>query len=187
MGDKDWTHGVPGCTSQSNEDLIIADIFREIGETNKRFVEFGSGDGRQNNTIALLKRGWSGIWCEPHKRRFESAKERFKKYPVEILRRVVTPEKVNVIVKDPLDFLSIDIDGGDYDVWQAVQAKPRVVCIELLGKPPVVETTWRKGYRFGRRAETPLDIMRALGESKGYRYHCLSDSLVNAFFILEDQ
>jgi hypothetical protein len=172
-------HGVPGCTSQSNEDLIIAEIFMRIGETNNRFFEFGSGDGRQNNSIALLKRGWSGTWCEPHKRRFLSAKDRWGKYPVRIWRRVVTPEKVNAVVNEPLDFLSIDIDGGDYAVWKALTAtKPRVVCIELQGKP---ETHLHYGEWV--QESTPLHVMNALAEEKGYEFYCTSDSRVNAFYI----
>jgi hypothetical protein len=149
--------------SQSNEDEVIAQIFSLIGTTNKRFVEFGSGDGRQNNTIQLLLDGWSGIWCEPHRRRYQSAKERWAKYPVEIKRRVVTPEKVNLIVKDPLDFLSIDIDGNDYAVWEALKIRPRLVCIEYV---------W-----------AGLEAMTALAKAKGYWYAGLSSSKVNAFYV----
>jgi predicted O-methyltransferase YrrM len=149
--------------SQSNEDEVIAQIFSLIGTTNKRFVEFGSGDGRQNNTIQLLLDGWSGIWCEPHRRRYQSAKERWAKYPVEIKRRVVTPEKVNLLVKDPLDFLSIDIDGNDYAVWEALTARPRLVCIEYVWVGP--------------------EAMEALGKKKGYEFVCFSASQVNGFFV----
>jgi hypothetical protein len=149
--------------SQSNEDEIIAYLFSVIGTTNKRFVEFGCGDGRQNNTIELLLKGWSGIWCEPHRRRFQSAKERWAKYPVEIKRRVVTPQKVNLLVKDPLDFLSIDIDGKDYSVWEAITARPRLVCIEYV---------W-----------AGLPGMVSMANTKGYHLVGISSNKVNAFFI----
>ena len=43
--------------SQSNEDEIVADIFAQIGTTNKQFIEFGVGKGTQNNTISLLLAG----------------------------------------------------------------------------------------------------------------------------------
>lgn len=172
-------HTVRGCTSQSNEDIIIKEIFRHIGETNRRFFEFGSGDGRQNNSIALLKRGWSGTWLEPHRRRFLSAKERLKGYPVEIKRRVVTPEKVNILINEPLDFLSIDVDGNDYPIWKALTAtKPRVVCIELTGKP---KTHLHYGGWYAEAV--PLITMTELAEEKGYRFYCTSASQVNAFYI----
>jgi hypothetical protein len=179
MGDKDTKHRVPGCYSQSDEDIIIKRIFKEIGTTNKRFFEFGSGDGRQNNTIALILSGWSGTWCEPHGRRYLSAKRRCRRYPVVVRRRVITPEKVNVAINEPLDFLSIDVDGNDYAIWKALTCKPRVVCIELVGKP---ETSLHYGGWYAQN--TSLDMMTALAESKGYRFYCTSASKINAFYIL---
>src|SRR5436309_10702084 len=50
--------------SQYDEDAIITDIFRRIGESGRTFVEFGAGDGLENNSIHLLLRGWSGAWIE---------------------------------------------------------------------------------------------------------------------------
>ena len=50
--------------SQNWEDGIIQEIFRRIGTTNKVFVEFGAGDGLENNTLALLFLQWKGLWIE---------------------------------------------------------------------------------------------------------------------------
>src|ERR1700722_6760188 len=50
--------------SQNGEDGMIAEIFRRIGLTNKFFVEFGIGDGLENNTRLLLELGWHGIWID---------------------------------------------------------------------------------------------------------------------------
>jgi predicted O-methyltransferase YrrM len=150
--------------SQANEDAIICAIFKVIGTTNKRFIEFGCGAGNQNNTISLLLQGWHGVWFEPHKRRCNTAKEIWKDYPVDIRRRVIVPEKVNLSVKDPLDFLSIDIDGNDYAVWKALTAKPRVVCIEA-----VEDHDWD-----------------ALAHSKGYEFVTRSHNNVNAFYIIQE-
>lgn len=152
--------------SQNNEDEIIKDIFLKIGIRWKRFVEFGCGDGRQNNTIELLKSGWHGVWYEPHKRRRLSAVERWKGWPVVILRKQIVPKNINRLVTGNIDFLSIDIDGGDYDVWAALIARPRLVCIEV-GDP---------------RGRSLAD-MQGLATLKGYRYVCASGNGVNAFFI----
>jgi hypothetical protein len=152
--------------SQSNEDEIIASIFDRIGRGGKRFVEFGCGKGNQNNTINLLLHGWSGNWYEPRKKVYDAAKRRWADYKVEIRRRRITPEKVNLVVKDPLDFLSIDIDGEDYHVWKAVTARPRLVCIE-----------------YDAVNGTPFETMAALGEEKGYTLTEVSASEVNAFFV----
>lgn len=187
MGDRDWTHAVPGCTSQSNEDLIIAEIFSRIGEGGKRFVEFGSGDGRQNNTRALLLRGWSGIWYEPHRRRYDSAKNRWLRYPydIHIIRRVITPENVNSHVVDPIDFLSIDVDGGDSLIWQALRARPRVVCIELTGKIP--ECRMASDTLKAAPKDVSVEDMTKIGRAKGYTFVCTSLSRINAFFVRDDE
>lgn len=153
-------------SSQSNEDEIIAEIFAQIGTTNKRFVEFGCGHGGQNNTIELLRQGWSGIWLDSSRRRYERAKELYVRWPVEIRCEMVTPANINSIVVGELDFLSIDIDGEDYAVWKALNAKPRVVCIEYCAVNG-----------------TPLGEMKQLGQAKGYLFFGRSASDVNAFFV----
>ena len=45
--------------SQRDEDGLIAEIFQRIGTTDRRFVQFGCGDGLENNTAYLLYQGWS--------------------------------------------------------------------------------------------------------------------------------
>ena len=153
--------------SQSNEDEIIKTIFNRIGLGEKRFFEFGCGDGRQNNTIALLMDGWHGVWVEPHRRRVKSARERWGNYPVKIHRRIVTPRNINKLIYEPYDFLSIDTDGQDYDIWSALTLCPRVVCIEC-GHPII---------------GSALDATKELGIKKGYSFYGCSKSNVNAFFI----
>ncbi len=48
--------------SQNDEDGILQEIFRRIGTTNRKFIEFGCGDGLENNTTYLLLSGWRGVW-----------------------------------------------------------------------------------------------------------------------------
>src|SRR5262245_45118968 len=50
--------------SQFDEDGLLDEIFRRIGVTNKFFVEFGVGDGLENNTVYRMAAGWSGVWIE---------------------------------------------------------------------------------------------------------------------------
>src|SRR5689334_18541665 len=50
--------------SQNGEDGIIAELFRRIGTKNRLFVEFGVGNGLENNTAFLLTQGWRGSWIE---------------------------------------------------------------------------------------------------------------------------
>ena len=56
-------HGFRGY-SQHDEDGMIQAIFQRIGLTNRVFLEFGVGDGSENNTLYLLLSGWSGLWID---------------------------------------------------------------------------------------------------------------------------
>jgi hypothetical protein len=161
--------------SQSNEDEIIRAIFDEIGEGDRRFVEFGCGDGSVNNTIELLLRGWTGVWLDPHRKKLEVARQIWGDYPVKIVRRFVTPQNVYRLVA-PIDFLSIDIDGMDYKVWRAMVVRPRVVCIEYAHHNEVERNNAER-----------LEWFTGLAERKGYVFHCTSASKVNAFYIHESQ
>jgi hypothetical protein len=151
--------------SQSNEDEIIAKIFEVIGEGDRTFVEFGCAHGEVNNTVELLLRGWSGHWYDIRKKCVAHAKRTWDGYPLTVTWRKITPPKVNLVVKDPLDFLSIDVDGEDYMLWAYSSARPRVVCIESVTKHP-----------FDR-----------LAENKGYRFVSKSASGVNTFYVRGDQ
>src|SRR6202012_3200008 len=48
--------------SQNDEDGITFEILRRLGLSTGVFAEFGVGDGRENNTLALAAAGWSGFW-----------------------------------------------------------------------------------------------------------------------------
>ena len=53
--------------SQVDEDSILSNINSRLGNNNSnasqnKFVELGVGNGTQNNTLALLLNGWSGLW-----------------------------------------------------------------------------------------------------------------------------
>src|ERR1700761_6439377 len=50
--------------SQNQEDGMIAEVFRRIGTTSKRFIEFGVQDGLECNSGFLLMQGWRGAWIE---------------------------------------------------------------------------------------------------------------------------
>jgi hypothetical protein len=65
--------------SQGDEDGIIAEIFRRIGAGDRRFVEFGCGDGLENNTASLLLQGWSGLWIDSLESNELSLKQRWSK------------------------------------------------------------------------------------------------------------
>jgi len=133
--------------SQSDEDGIIAEIFRRIGTTNKVFVEFGAEVGTETNARLLLERGWSGLWIEGIPAYAGSIRWTFRDElaagRLRFVSEYVDRDNINGLISGAgisgeIDFLSIDIDGNDYHVFEAIEVvRPRVLCLEHNpGYPP---------------------------------------------------
>ena len=182
--------------SQNQEDGMIAEVFRRIGTTSKRFIEFGVEDGLECNSVYLLMQGWSGVWIEASQASAEKARAASAIYPVEVVNSFVTVERADKMIGDlaagqELDLLSIDIDSVDYWVWQAITSvKPRLAVIEYNATwPPHIRKTvandpraWDGSTFFG----ASLGALEVLGREKGYSLVGCCLSGVNAFFVRDD-
>ena len=186
--------------SQGGEDGLLAEIFKRTGTTNKFFVEFGIGNGLQNNTLFLLLNGWQGCWIDGAEKAVKSIKETHKFVigkKLEVKNSFITAENIEslfallAIPKEP-DFLSIDIDGNDYWVWRAISKyQPRVVVIEYNGLfPPDLkwvmkynpQNKWNRTSYYG----ASLKSLELLGREKGYKLVGCNFAGENAFFVRED-
>jgi len=185
--------------SQHGEDGIIREIFKRIGTASNTFFEFGAGAGSENNTIALLIDGWSGWWIDGgdyvdvYRKLFSSSIEENKLF---VSNRLVTSQNINSIVTDlgipkEIDLISIDIDGNDYYVWQALEAtSARVVVIEYNGSYPgdmhflqaESGSPWNSSNFFG----ASLHTLNGLAKKKGYTLVCCDLIGANAFFVRND-
>ena len=183
--------------SQNQEDGMIAEVFRRIGATTRRFIEFGVEDGLECNSAFLLLQGWRGAWIEGSAASAAKARAAFASYPVKVVERYVTVENADALIGEladgeELDLLSIDVDTIDYWLWRAiVSVKPRLVVIEYNATwPPHIRKTvahdpamvWDGGSFMG----ASLGALAALGEAKGYCLVGCSLAGVNAFFVRED-
>ena len=185
--------------SQQGEDGIIAEIFNRIGETNKYFVEFGVGDGLENNTASLLFKNWKGYWIEANHESAKSILQNLKgfieKDKLVIKESFVTAENIEKLfheaeVPKEFDLLSIDIDGNDYWIWKSIQNyQPRVVVIEYNASwGPSIE--WVMEYNPKHRWDgtsylgASLKSLELIGNEKGYKL--VGSNGVNAFFIRND-
>jgi hypothetical protein len=190
--------------SQNGEDGIIYEIFSRIGTDSKFFVEFGVGNGTENNSAYLLLQNWEGIWIEGSKEYCDSMKlgysDIIKDGKLQIKESFITKENIVKLFEESkvptnLDFLSIDIDGNDYWVWEALgKYKPRVVAIEYnasLGPhiewvmPYNENHVWNgteKGHYFG----ASLKSFEILGRKLGYSLVGCNLTGANAFFVRND-
>jgi hypothetical protein len=187
--------------SQCDEDGIIQEIFRRIGNGNRVFVEFGVETGVECNSAKLLMEGWRGLWLDgssahvAHIRRSLDAFVRDGR--LRVIESFITAENINALLAEggvtgDIDLLSIDIDRNDYWVWKAIEVvKPRVVIIEYNAtlRPPLSLVvpyepmqTWNGSNYFG----ASLEALVKLGRAKGYRLVGCSFSGANAFFVRDE-
>jgi hypothetical protein len=184
--------------SQNGEDGILAEIFRRIGAKDRFFVEFGVGDGLENNTTFLLTQNWSGAWIEGEPKSIERIQSQFRR-PIQagrlkVLNSFITAENIELLfeqlnIPKQFDLLSLDIDRNTYHVWKALNRyKPRVVAIEYNSAfPPDVNwiceydsrRTWNNSMYFG----ASLKAFEQLGTAFGYVLVGCDLAGINAFFV----
>lgn len=187
--------------SQADEDGILAEIFRRIGQRGRTFVEFGVGNGLECNSTWLLMQGWKGLWIEQAKVQCEAIRQSFSSFldnkSLFLVEDRITSENINRLIASAfpfgeIDLLSIDIDYNDYWIWQAIEVvAPRVVVIEYNASwiPPAAITVpysadrkWNGTNYFG----ASLCALTKLGAEKGYALVGCTLSGVNAFFVRND-
>ena len=193
--------------SQNGEDGILLYLFAKTGVTNRRFVEFGFGDGRECNTANLsINYGWNGLMMDGGAGKVAGARRYYDQMTadpskVQIVHSFVTAENIEQLLSvngicGEIDLLSIDIDGNDYWVWKAIcEVSPRVVVIEYNATfGPDRSQTVIYDPEFDRHAKhasgyyhgASLAALAKLGQSKGYELVGCDSRGVNAFFVRKD-
>ncbi|HRE31753.1 MAG TPA: hypothetical protein PLD88_07265, partial [Candidatus Berkiella sp.] len=122
------------------EDGIIDYLCTQIIEPNRYFVEIGAADGLENNTAWLaIARKFSGLMIEGSPQLAQRAANAIPQYNlgVKVLNAFVTQNNVKALLQECLyqdpDVFSLDIDGMDYYVLQAMlQAGfcPKMIVVE---------------------------------------------------------
>jgi hypothetical protein len=187
-----------GYRSQNEEDGLLLALFKRIGTTDRRCVEIGCGLNGGNSGFLVGECGWSGLMVDADRHKIESIKIRYAGHAVIANKHRVTRENINTIVEmhgfaGQLDFLSLDIDGNDYWVWEALTAcSPRVVALEfnwLFGPERSVSIPYDPEFRLDRVATrayrgASLSALTHLAQRKGYRL--VASERVNAFYMRND-
>lgn len=179
-------------TSQFGEDGIIEKVLEVIGDRNTWCVEFGSWDGRKcSNTFNLIdQKGYSAVLIEGDRKRFRDLLATFgdhsKVVPVNAYVGFGKNDGLDTILRGTdlptnFDLLSIDIDGNDYHVWDAMKGyQPKVVIIEFNPTiPKSVEFVQPADPRV-TQGSSLLSIVK-LARSKGYELVCTTRT--NAIFV----
>ena len=189
--------------SQNDEDGIIAEIFRRIGEGSRTFAEIAAGNGKENCTALLLRNGWRGLWVECDEENLRVMRQRWPEQiasgQLRIASDFVTRDNVNDIVAradlgDEIDLLVIDIDGNDHHVVNALNARPRVICAEYFAPRPPPDPwvmPYDESFRFTGLTDdfecgASLQGWDDLLTPRGYSLVGTSIAGVNCFFVRND-
>jgi glycosyltransferase involved in cell wall biosynthesis len=185
--------------SQNGEDGIILELFARLRVKDPFFVEFGAEAGVECNTAHLARAyGWKGVMIEGGGASFEHLQKNYADFPnVKPVHAMITRENIRSIfasagVPKDLDLLSIDVDGNDYHLWEALaEYHARVVIIEInpAYPPPQrwvmaynAQHSWQHDDYYG----ASLSSLTALGKKLGYALLGIDNNSVNAFFIRHD-
>lgn len=190
--------------SQWGEDGLIEHLVREVPIARRVFVEFGVEDYREANTRFLLTRGgWSGLVMDASEANIQSIRSDpvFWQHKLKARQAFVTRDNSDRILGEEglageIGLLSIDIDGNDYWVWEAITAvTPAIVVVEYnarFGAQRAVTVPYDAS--FSREKAHPSMIyygasLRALwrlGARKGYDLVGCNSAGNNAFFVRRD-
>ena len=174
--------------SQFEEDGLLLFILAAIGIKSRVFVDIGSANGINSNCANLaLNFGYHGLFIDGDADLINEGINYYKThpdtwlYPPNFECAKVTRENIDSLIKangisGEIDLLSIDIDGNDYWIWDALELiDPRIVIIEThieLGDKTIVVPyeenfckSRKKPHYFGASAPA----MVKLAKSKGYR------------------
>jgi len=180
-------------TSQFGEDGIIKEILNRIKIKNldKYCVEFGARDGiSDSNTYNLIKNhNYKAVLIEGDKKYFKKLCKNFVSDEIIKLNKFVdfygenSLDKILGNTKIPIsfDFLSIDIDGCDYFIFESLKLyRPKIICIEFNHLiPNEVEFVQPKNFNI-KQGASALSLIN-LAKSKNYLL--VGCTLANLFFI----
>lgn len=161
--------------SQNGEEGVIAECLFRLDIVEGRAVEIGGHDGRYcSNTALLLERfDWDGLFVEADYSLYLQCKENWKHNPrVRSQCSYVDGKNINAFVDDSCDLLSLDTDGSDYLIFDGLQAKPKIVIVEIdSGLNPDFAS-------FNGDGAANYFAMTLLGINKGYFLLCHTGNLV---------
>jgi hypothetical protein len=190
--------------SSSGEDGILDHILARVGHGTRRCVDLGAGSPEGSNVAALIvDSGYQGLLVDADSAGLEQAAAFYRNaaaavQPI-IVNARVTVDNVNELLADfagEVDVLSIDLDGIDYWIWEAIEAiQPRVLVVEyqdILGPDRSWTVPYRADFSAGdHQANTILNnycgaslrALTTLSERKGLRLVGCNPGGWNAFFV----
>ncbi len=160
--------------SQNGEEGLLAEVLKRLKIDKGSCVETGGHNGKWlSNTALLIDKGWAGKFIEADYDLWEQCCKNWQgNENVKSVCSFVSADNINAFVDEDCDVLSVDVDGIDFNIFKALEAKPKVVIIEIDSSiPPDAD-------RFNSEGGAGYLPMVKLGIEKGYLLLCHTGNLV---------
>jgi len=190
--------------SQWGEDGIIDYLVSRVAIADRSFVEFGVENYSEANTLFLLKhRHWRGLVIDGSRDNIDSirAGQVLWRYDLHAECAFIDRDNVNELISrngfnGDIGLLSVDIDGNDYWVWEAIECvRPRIVVSEynsLFGPRAAISTPYRRDFQrsLAHRSKmyygASIAALTHLARERGYSLVGSNSAGNNAFFVRDD-
>lgn len=190
--------------SQFGEDGILQHLIRHSTPGPRTFVEFGVEDYSEANSRFLLESdSWTGVVIEGNRRWLDRLRQRplVWRNGLAVVQAFLTRETINDVlaaagVGGDLGLLSIDVDGVDWFLWEALKvASPRIVVCEynaLFGPDAAITIPYRADFNAWTAHPSAqyygcsLAAVAVLGRRKGYSLVASNAAGNNAFLVRND-
>src|SRR5208283_1742450 len=190
--------------SQWGEDGLIQYLLRHVPIDRQIFVEFGVENYTQSNTRFLLTNNhWSGLIIDGSSENIDYVRHDpiYWATNLKAEHAFITRENINELmsrngVTGDIGLLSVDIDGNDYWVLEAIDViSPRIIICEynsLFGPTAKVTTPYDPSFTRGAAHFSKvyygasISALNALAMRKGYSLVASNADGNNAFFARSD-
>jgi hypothetical protein len=189
--------------SQWGEDGILQYLIARVPIENQTFIEFGVEDYLEANTrFLLMHQNWSGLVIDGSEAQVDAIKRQdvYWRHDLTAVHAFITRENINELIggrfHGDVGVLSIDVDGNDYWVWEAIEVvSPRIVICEynsVFGAKRAVTVPYDPKF-FRTEAHfsnlyfgASLPALHHLATRKGYVFVGCTKAGNDAFFVRQD-
>ncbi len=190
--------------SQWGDDGIIQYLLGRVPVANTEFVEFGVEDYSEANTRFLLcNDNWRGLIIDAGlaHQRFVAERGLEWRHDLTAISSFITRDNIDGLIRGAgfggdIGLLSVDIDGNDYWVLDAIASvSPRIVIVEynaMFGADLAVTVPYRPDFHRSRAHYSgvyygaSLAALARLADRKGFAFVGCNSAGNNAYFVRRD-
>ncbi|ADL55304.1 hypothetical protein [Gallionella capsiferriformans] len=190
--------------SQWGEDGILNWLVGKIPNISPSFIEFGVENYRESNTRLLLwLRNWRGVVIDGSENNIQDIRKQDVswRFDLQSICAFIDRDNINSLITSTglhgeIGILSVDIDGNDYWVWDAINTvSPAIVVCEynaVFGDLNALTIPYDPAFYVTQAHYTNLyfgasiQAVIELGKRKGYQLVGTNSNGCNAFFVRDD-